>query len=124
MGYRWSGQTETFAKLEAPETDPPLLPVDLMLVNRQTFTKLLAGQQRLAFGPSVLGVPQPLHLIALKLHALRNAARLRKGKDLPDILQLIEICQIDTASVEFKEIVQRYANAETRRLLQAHLQNR
>ncbi len=124
LGYRWNGQTEAFAKLDAPETDPPSLPVDIMLVNRQTFTKLVAGQRRLAFGSSFLDVPQPLHLIALKLHAMRNAERMRRGKDLPDILQLIEICHIDATSAEFNAILQRYANAETQRLLHAHLQNR
>ena len=124
FGYRWVGQTATFVKLDAPETDPPSLPVDIMLVNRQTFTKLIAEQRSLAFGSSVLSVPQPFHLIALKLHALQNTSRARSGKDLFDILHLIEICHIDTASAEFKEVLHRQSNADTQRLIHAHLQNR
>ena len=68
-----------------------------------------------------LPVPKPLNLIALKLHAMRNLERFKKGKDLPDILNLISICQIDTDSREFTEVLNRYASDETRSLLDSHL---
>jgi len=89
----------------------------VMLVAPETFDKLYAERKALAFGPVLLPVPKPLHLIALKLHALRNPERLKKGKDIPDILSLISICQIDTMDPEFQEIINRYANDETRHLL-------
>ena len=82
-GYRWAGQTETFARLDAPVTDPPSLPVDVMLVSGETFSKLYADQKLLDFGGTLLPVPKPLNLIALKLHTMRNPERFKKGKDLP-----------------------------------------
>jgi len=120
-GYRWVGQTETFARLDPPVTAPPSLPVDVMLVSPGTFDKLYAGRKLLDFGGNLLPVPNPLHLIALKLHAMRNPDRFKKGKDLPDILNLISICQIDTESAELQAILDRYANHETRQLLSLHL---
>lgn len=120
-GYRWVGQTETFARMDPPVTDPPSLPIDVMLVSTETFSKLYAGRQMLDFGGTRLPVPKPLNLIALKLHAMRNPERFRKGKDLPDILNLISICQIDTQSREFQLILNRYASDETRSVLAIHL---
>lgn len=120
-GYRWAGQTETFARLDPPITDPPSLPVDVMLVSMETFSKLYAERQLLDFGGTRLPVPRPLNLIALKLHAMRNPERFKKGKDLPDILNLISICQIDTKSREFLEVLNRHASDETRSLLDSHL---
>lgn len=121
VGYRWAGQTETFARMDPPITDPPLLPVDVMLVSTETFFKLYAERQMLDFGGSRLPVPKPLNLIALKLHAMRNPERLKKGKDLPDILNLISVCQIDTKSRDFLEVLSRYASDETRTLLHSLL---
>ena len=122
FGYRWQGQTDAFAKLSPPETEPPSLPVDMMLVNRETFQKLQEGRRELEFGPTRLAVPQPLHLIALKLHAMKNDERRRLGKDLPDILQMIQLCGIDPKSEVFTEVVERYANVQTRNLLKAALE--
>lgn len=120
-GYRWVGQTESFARLDPPVTDPPSLPVDVMLVSGETFSKLYAGRRLLDFGGALLPVPKPLNLIALKLHAMRNPERFKKGKDLPDILNLISICQIDPQSGEFLDVLSRYASDETRSLLAAYL---
>jgi len=120
-GYRWAGQTETFARMDPPATDPPSLPVDVMLVSSETFSKLYAERQLLDFGGTRLPVPKAINLIALKLHAMRNPERFKKGKDLPDILNLISICQIDTESREFVEVLNRYASDETRSLLDSHL---
>lgn len=120
-GYRLAGQTESFARLDPPLTDPPSLPVDVMLVSGATFSKLYAGRQLLDFGGTLLPVPKPLNLIALKLHAMCNPERFKKGKDLPDILNLISICQIDPQSAEFLDVLSRYASDETRRLLASHL---
>jgi hypothetical protein len=123
FGYRWRGQTDAFAKLDPPDTESPALPVDIMLVSRETFLKLMDGQRELEFGPTRLLVPHPLHLIALKLHAMKNDERRRLGKDLPDILQLIRLCGIDPAGVEFRRIIERYANQPTRTLLDAALES-
>lgn len=123
LGYQWQGQTEAFAKLLPPQTDPPSQPVDVMLVSPETFVRLREDRRELEFGSTRLPVPQPLYLIALKLHAMRNDSRRRLGKDLPDILQLIRLCEINPEGEDFRKILDRYANAQTRALLEAALQN-
>src|SRR5258708_36310444 len=66
-----------------------------------------------------LTIPSPLHLVAMKLHALRNPARFESGIDLQDVKHLIRAAQIDIESPEFQEIAQRYATEEIRsRLLE------
>ena len=117
VGYRWVGQTSSFARLHPPATDPPSLPVDVMLVDSGTFAKIRDAARMLPFGQFSLPVPSPLHLIALKLHALRNPERRQLGKDMADILGLISVCQIDPQSREFLEILDRYADTTTRQLL-------
>jgi hypothetical protein len=121
IGYTWCGRTEAFAKMAAPEGALGLLPVDILLVEASTLAKILAESRLLNFGENALAVPQPLHLIALKLHAMKNPARLETGKDLPDILHLVRICGLDPKSPQFEEILQRYGNEQTRALLQRHL---
>lgn len=123
LGYQWQEQTEAFAKLLPPQTDPPSQPVDVMLVSPETFAKLREDRRELDFGPTRLPAPQPLYLIALKLHAMRNESRRRLGKDLPDIMQLIRLCGINPQGEDFQKILDRYANAPTRALLEAALQN-
>lgn len=115
IGYRWIGQTENFVRLEAP--DSALFPMDVMLVAPETFQKLYAGRVESSFGNARLHLPSPLHLIALKLHAMKNSERLRQGKDLLDILNLVSLCKIDTGGEEFQAILGRYANQETRSLV-------
>jgi hypothetical protein len=58
---------------------------------------------------SSLAIPSPLHLIAMKLHALRSPARFPNGIDLQDVKYLIKTAKIDTSSKEFTEIAERYA---------------
>ena len=115
IGYKWIGQTENFVRLEpvAPES----FPMDVMLVAPETFQKLYAERVECPFGTAMLYLPKPLHLIALKLHAMRNPGRLRQGKDLIDIFNLVSLCQIDTEGQEFQGILDRYANEEIRNLV-------
>lgn len=83
--------------------------VDLMLVDETTFSKLLAGSDWLAVGTRRVRVIGALHLIALKLHALKAEDRIQSGVDYLDIIQLVRLKRIDTAGDEFQEILNRYA---------------
>ena len=115
IGYKWIGQTENFVRLEP--VDPALFPMDVMLVAPETFQKLYAERVECRIGTALLSLPKPLHLIALKLHAMKNPERLRQGKDLLDILNLVSLCQIDIEGQEFQGILDRYANEEIKNLV-------
>ena len=119
-GYRCVHATDAFCQFRT-EDEQARFPVDLMVVSDETFDKLRSREQRRAVGGATLPVPDPLHLIALKLHALRNEERARLGKDVSDIGGLISSCGIDTSDVEFRDILERYADEETRREIKTRL---
>ena len=121
FGYRWLGQTDAFAKFVPVCGGDMLFPVDLMLVDRPTWQQISTRGRPMSFGEICLPVPDPLHLIALKLHAMRNTERRLSGKDLPDIIQILRICAIDPAGVDFTALLDRHANNETRDLLRSYL---
>ena len=65
-------------------------------------------------------VPKPLHLIALKLHAMRNPERFKKGKEYPGHPQP-DFDLPNRPKTSRLEVLDRYASDETRNLLAAHL---
>ena len=95
--------------------------LDIMFVDDSTFGKLAVEREMLIVGGATLPVAGVLHLIALKLHATRTPTREIEGKDFYDIVNLMRVHQIDPASAEFTEILDRYATASIRqRLLDEH----
>ncbi len=48
---------------------------------------------------------------------MKNPERLRHGKDLLDILNLVSLCQIGTEGQEFQGILDCYANEEIKNLV-------
>ena len=97
-------------------------PVDLMIVDRATFEKLQEYGKQREVGGAIFDVPDPLHLIALKLHALRNEARAKSSKDLSDIFGLVRVCGIDVQSSEFLDLLSRYADEKTKTEIKRHFQ--
>ena len=65
-------------------------------------------------GGVVLPAPRPLHLVALKLHALKQNPK-RLGKDREDIQYLLS--HSEWTVEELVELVERYASAESREML-------
>jgi hypothetical protein len=104
-----------FAQFEP--RDPGGLRVDLMLVDDATFTNLVAGSEWREVGHRRVRVIGALHLIALKLHALQAPHRLEAGVDYLDILQLVRLNRIDTATAEFQQVLNRYATPAIRERL-------
>ncbi|MEQ1860625.1 MAG: hypothetical protein ABMA13_11880 [Chthoniobacteraceae bacterium] len=94
--------------------DRTLPPVDLMLVNAQTFGKLSAGAIEKTVLDCTVRVPSLAHLIALKLHALSSGAEHRHELDMGDVITLVQLNHVDLASPEYGEIVDRYANPAVR----------
>lgn len=96
-------------------------PLDLMLVERDTFAKLADGARLVTMENAAVRIPSLGHLIALKLHALRQGDRERHTRDFGDIVELALINQVDLASPEYAAILDRYADAATRAKLAASL---
>jgi hypothetical protein len=119
-GYAVFNRSPNFIRLRSAPDPAAALPIDLMLADEQTFEKILAQSNPCDIGNGLsLAIPSPLHLIAMKLHELRNPGRLEHGVDLLDVKHLIKTSKIDTSSKEFIEIVDRHATDAVRaRILQ------
>lgn len=120
-GFVWAMETNAFTKFKYQKLTPDAYTLDLMKVNVSTFEKLWAEKQERPFGSTHLMVANPLHLIAMKLHAMRHADRFKKGKDLPDILHLIRRCQLDPNDPAFQAVLHHYANEQTHKLLCSYI---
>jgi len=96
--------------IQFKEGGPEQMPVDFMLVNEQTFSKMHAEAIVAPLGKVTVKYPSLMHLIALKLHALKQELPHRELKDLYDVIQLVHVNQIDTGTTEFKELCDRFGN--------------
>jgi len=114
-GYKIFQQTSNFTRLNFADDPAGALPVDLMLADDDTFRKIHAESRYREIGKDIrLAIPSPLHLVAMKLHALKSPPRLEQGLDLQDVIHLIKSAKIDIHGREFREIAERYATEAIR----------
>lgn len=112
LSYRIYHRTEAFIQLE-PATPGTMPPVDLMLVDQSTWTKLnVQAEERDAGEGMHLRVPHPWHLIAMKLSAAKSPTRRAGASDWSDILDLLRTCKIDLADPEFRKLVVKFGGDE------------
>ena len=57
-------------------------------------------------------VPSVEHLIALKLHSIKNNPKLRENKDMADIVELIGVNKIEVRKDSFRDLCLKYGNKE------------
>jgi hypothetical protein len=115
LGYAFLREGPTF--LQYNPSEPLNLPLDLMMVNEETFAKLAAQ-----------AVPSPLsktarcvsllHLLALKCHAIKHSHKGRIEKDVNDVLHLVEINRLDVTQPEIREMFLRFGPKELYEKLQ------
>ena len=106
LGYRENMKEVLFARFVSD--DPKLWDLDLLLVDRQTLKGIYRnGKSTQVSGHSFI-VPSLDHLIALKLHAIKNNPAGREFKDMPDIIQLIKMNKIDPSAHSFKDLCLKY----------------
>lgn len=65
-----------------------LMDIDILFVTRQTFDRLLASSKNEPVLGRPMSIPSLDHLIAMKLHAIKNNPKHRMFRDLPDIVNL------------------------------------
>ena len=87
-------------------------PVDLMLVQEGTFaTMFAAGHEEDLYGTRSR-IPSLEHLIALKLHALKNGRFERFLKDFLDTENLILVNGLDIKSENMRQLFAKYGTME------------
>ncbi len=109
-GYKKVLLQENFAQLQSSRLS--LLDVDFMFVDKETLKKIVDEGERFKIVGQAFIVPSLHHLIALKLHSIKYNSRIRLTKDLPDIINLIRINEVNVKDKEFKEICLKYGTKE------------
>ncbi len=86
--------------------------VDFLLVDQNSFDGIFAEAQLFTRGDISFYVASLEHVIALKLHAIRNNPDVREYTDLPDIINLIKVNHLDIRTESFKKMCHRYGSAD------------
>ncbi len=107
LGYRIFSDGTNFVQL-ASDKDAAW-PVDLMFVQSATFKPMLDGSRVVEFYGSASRIPTLEHLIALKLHALKNTQTGRFLKDFLDVENLIRINHLDIKPENIRRLFEKYA---------------
>ena len=94
-----------------------LIDIDFMIVDDLTREKIIKDGKTIEVVGEKLIIPSLNHLIALKLHAIKNNQKNRIWKDLPDIIRLIQMNNIDCKNEAFKEICLKYGNHEIYKII-------
>ena len=93
------------------------LDIDFMIVDTRTRAKIIEDGKTTEVVGEKLIIPSIYHLIALKLHAIKNSQKNRMWKDLPDIIRLIQMNKIDYKKKSFKDLCLKYGNSEIYRTI-------
>lgn len=86
-------------------------PIDLMLVDDETFGKLYSDANLVDLGVVTVRVVSPQHLVTLKLHALKVYQEHRYAKDYNDVIQLLRHACPQLRNETLRELCVRYADA-------------
>jgi len=109
-GYKKEYLEDAFARLKSDSAY--LMDLDFMFVDKETLDKIVAGAKELTIANQKFIVPSLEHLIALKLHSIKNQPKLRKIKDLPDIIGLIKTNNMNAKNEGFRKMCLRYGTEE------------
>lgn len=116
LNYQLFRQGPTFVQFNPAA--PEFLPLDLMLVNQDTFAKLLAEAvpaPRPAGGARVVSL---LHLLALKCHAIKHGHPGRVEKDVDDVIHLVRLNRLDVNQANIRALVLKHGPIELYEKLQ------
>lgn len=110
LGYRLLHDGGTFLQFEPIEEAS--WDLDLMLVPRGVFERMLASAQAARMEGATVVVPSLEHLLALKVHALKHGRGLRVLKDLTDVAQLIAVNRVGLQSPWLRAVFEKHGDPE------------
>ena len=105
-GFKKDYEQEVFARFVG--TGSYLMDVDFMFVDKDTLDKIIKEGKEVSIARQRFRVPSLNHLIGLKLHAINYNPGIREYRDLPDIIQLIRINNLDAKDAGFRDICLKY----------------
>ncbi|MGY8653648.1 MAG: hypothetical protein ACKVJX_08495 [Verrucomicrobiia bacterium] len=104
---RFAAQDQ-FAQYTQPDGDG----FDLMFVSPETFEKMWPASVDADFNGVSARVPCLDHLIALKLHALKQALPHRTSKDMEDVELMIQRNEVNLRSERYEELFLKHGTRE------------
>lgn len=108
-GLKLFGETRAFAQFtQVPDGDE----LDLMFVEDETFDQFWPVSEERDFGGTRARVPSLDHLLALKLHVLKQALPHRTAKDAEDVEMLIRRNKIDLLQPRYEQLFLKYGTRE------------
>ncbi|MDQ3621629.1 MAG: nucleotidyltransferase family protein [Verrucomicrobiota bacterium] len=108
-GWEEVFRTRSFGKYRSLGADASV--IDVMFVEAETFTRLSAESFQFTFGEVTLRVPALMHLVAMKLHAIKNDPQ-RESRDAGDIVELLRRNKDRWTPGQFEETCRRFGLAE------------
>jgi len=108
-GMKLFGATNAFAQFSQNLDGDGL---DLMFVDEPTFDRMWQASEDRDFGDGRARVPSLDHLLALKLHALKQALPHRTSKDAEDVEMLARRNGLNLRDPRYEELFLKYGNRE------------
>ena len=109
-GFKLIHDGQTFVQFSPPYGVEWRL--DLMLVNQETFEKMLTDARVVNVIGLQTRIPRPEHLIALKLHALKHGHPERFEKDFGDVIALTRNAGCDVRSAGYRQMCEKFGTPE------------
>jgi hypothetical protein len=107
LGYRLTADGGVFLQLAPPEQQDHW-PLDLLVVEADTFAAMAAAAQTVTMAGQTVAIPCAEHLLALKLHALSTGPLERSGKDYQDIVGILRTQGLDPRSPRLRATLAPY----------------
>ncbi len=115
-GYRKDLEQENFAQFKS--TKLSLMDLDFIFVNQETLEQILNESHKTRIAHQEFFIPSLNHLIALKLHSIKHNQKIRLTRDLPDIINLIRINEVNIKDEQFRRLCLKYGTKELYRLIE------
>ncbi len=106
-GLKLFGESNAFAQFLQPQGGDGL---DLMFVDESTFDRMWQSSDECDFGGSSARVPCLDHLLALKLHALKQALPHRTSRDAEDVETLARRNGLNLSEPRYQELFLKYGS--------------
>lgn len=109
-GYKQGFAQEVFTQFKSSRSY--LMDIDFMFIDKETLAKIMKDGKEISIAGQKFIVPSLDNLIALKLHSIKYNPKLREGKDLSDIIDLIRVNKINFKDKKFRELCLKYGTEE------------
>ena len=110
LGYRVKSEEEAFLQFDGAGSGQ--WPLDLMLLNDPTFDGLWAASIETPQDDRMFHVVSLDHLLALKLHVLKQAKLHRFMKDFQDVVTLVLINKVNLRSEKYRQLFEKYGTLD------------